>query len=125
MVPPRYSATFRFGRCEVLARQRELRIDDKPVHLGARAFDLLMVLVEGRGDLVTKDEILSRVWPGVIVEENTLQVQISGLRKALGAHRDALKTICGRGIGHGASYESTEAHQTPRKPLWQHAPPVD
>ncbi|MDB5866383.1 MAG: hypothetical protein JWO70_4189 [Betaproteobacteria bacterium] len=90
-------ARFRFGRCELLPHHRELRIDGRAVHLGGRAFDLLLVLVEGRGKLVSKDEILTRVWPGVIIEENTLQVQVSALRKALGADRDALKTISGRG----------------------------
>jgi predicted ATPase/DNA-binding winged helix-turn-helix (wHTH) protein len=90
-------AVFRFGRCELLPHNRELRIDGQAVHLGGRAFDLLMALVEGRGKLVTKDEILDRVWPGTIVEENTLQVQVSALRKAMGSDRDALKTISGRG----------------------------
>jgi predicted ATPase/DNA-binding winged helix-turn-helix (wHTH) protein len=90
-------AALRFGRCELLPHHRELRVDGKPVQLGGRAFDLLMALVEGRGKLVTKDEILSRVWPGIIIEENTLQVQISALRKAMGTDRDSLKTISGRG----------------------------
>ena len=90
-------AAFRFGCCELKPHHRELRVAGKAVHLGGRAFDLLMVLVEGRGRLVSKDEIFERVWPGVIVEENTLQVQISALRKAMGGDRDALKTISGRG----------------------------
>jgi predicted ATPase/DNA-binding winged helix-turn-helix (wHTH) protein len=90
-------AMFRFGRCELLPHRRELRVDGKAVQLGGRAYDLLMALVESRGKLVTKDDILSRVWPGVIVEENTLQVQVSALRKAMGTDRDCLKTICGRG----------------------------
>jgi DNA-binding winged helix-turn-helix (wHTH) protein len=90
-------AVLRFGRCELSPHHRELHVDGNAVHLGGRAFDLLMVLVDGRGELVTKDEILSRVWPGVIVEENTLQVQISALRKAMGNDRDCVKTICGRG----------------------------
>ena len=104
-------AAFRFGCCELLPHHRELCVDGEAVHLGGRVFDLLMVLVEGRGKLVTKDEIFNRVWPGVIVEENTLQVQISALRKALGGDRDALKTISGRGYRFIAevSTTSTEA----------------
>jgi len=47
--------------------------------------------------LVTKDELLSRVWPETIVEENTLQFQISTIRKVLGKDRDFIKTISGRG----------------------------
>ena len=100
-------ATFRFGSCELLPHHRELRVAGKAVHLGGRAFDLLMVLVEGRGKLVTKDEIFDRVWPGVIVEENTLQVQISALRKAMGSDRDALKTISGRGYRFIAEVTTT------------------
>jgi non-specific serine/threonine protein kinase len=58
---------------------------------------------------VSKDEILNRVWPGVIVEENTLQVQVSALRKAMGTDRDCVKTICGRGYRFIAEVTSTEA----------------
>ncbi|MEA3156680.1 MAG: hypothetical protein QOK44_4269 [Betaproteobacteria bacterium] len=103
-------AALRFGRCELLPHHRELRVDGKAVQLGGRAFDLLMVLVGGRGKLVTKDEILSCVWPGIIIEENTLQVQISALRKAMGTDRDSLKTISGRGYRFiGDVTTSTEA----------------
>jgi predicted ATPase/DNA-binding winged helix-turn-helix (wHTH) protein len=91
------SAVLRFGRCELVPHERELRVDGKAVHLGGRAFDLLMVLVEGRGKLVTKDEILSRVWPRIIIEENSLQAQVCALRKAMGADRKCIKTVSGRG----------------------------
>src|SRR5271169_4231917 len=56
-----------------------------------------MVLTEARGALVTKDEILSQVWPDTVVEENNLVVQISALRKALGEDRDFIRTVSGRG----------------------------
>ncbi len=58
--------------------------------VGHRAFDVLLALIERAGQLVTKDELLSLVWPGLVVEENNLQVQVSALRKILGAarHRD-------------------------------------
>ena len=52
-----------FGRFQLLPHRRELRADGVAVELGSRAFDVLMVLAEARGALVTKDEILSRVWP--------------------------------------------------------------
>src|SRR4051794_5071355 len=103
----RIPAVLRFGRCELLPYHRELRIAGSAVRLGSRAFDLLMVLVEGEGRLVTKDEILDKVWPGVIVEENTLQVQISALRKALGPDRNVLKTISGRGYRFVAEIDPT------------------
>ena len=49
------------------------------------------------GTVVSKDELMSRVWPGRIVEENSLEVQISALRKALGPDRDLIRTVAGRG----------------------------
>ena len=66
-----------------------------PVPLGARAFDVLQALIERRERVVTKDELLGLVWPGVVVEENNLQVQISTLRKVLG--HEAITTIPGFG----------------------------
>jgi predicted ATPase/DNA-binding winged helix-turn-helix (wHTH) protein len=72
-------------------------VNGTAVQIGRRAFDILSVLVQARGELVTKDEILSRVWCEAIVEENALQAQISALRKALGEHRNHIKTVPGRG----------------------------
>src|SRR5690348_8317643 len=67
----------------------------KPVELGARAFDLLVVLVENPGRLVTKATLIERVWPRVIVDENNLPAQIAGLRRVLGAN--AIRTVPGFG----------------------------
>src|SRR3954454_2199884 len=86
-----------FGRFRLLPHRRELRADGVAVELGSRAFDVLMVLTEAHGALVTKDEIMSRVWPDTVVEENNLVVQISALRKALGEDRDFIRTVSGRG----------------------------
>ena len=86
---------YRFGRFELQPDKRRLLASGAPVDVGSRAFDLLVVLVERDGHLVTKDELLERVWPKVIVEENTLQAQVSALRKILGP--EAIATISGRG----------------------------
>ncbi len=86
-----------FGHCRLFANRRELVVDGVAVPLGSRAFDVLQMLVDAAGDLVTKDEILSHVWPGIVVEENTLQVQITRVRRALGKDRGFLKTVSGRG----------------------------
>ena len=77
--------------------RRELRTQGVPVPLGGRAFDIVEVLAQSAGELVTKDEIIRRVWSGAIVEESTLQVHISAIRKALGPDRGMLKTAFGRG----------------------------
>jgi len=86
-----------FGRFSLLGHRRELLADGVPVPLGNRAIDVLMVLIEARGELVTKDELLSRVWTMMTVEENNLQFQISTLRKALGEDRGYINTVCRRG----------------------------
>jgi TolB-like protein/Tfp pilus assembly protein PilF len=67
----------------------------QPAVLGARAFDLLMCLIEHRDRVVTKDELMKLVWPGLVVEENNLTVHVSALRKLLGAQ--AVATVPGRG----------------------------
>jgi predicted ATPase/DNA-binding winged helix-turn-helix (wHTH) protein len=77
--------------------RRELRARGVPVALGSRAFQIFAVLVKSAGQLVTKDELMARVWPGAIVEENKLQVHISAVRKALGTDRGTVKTSFGRG----------------------------
>jgi predicted ATPase/DNA-binding winged helix-turn-helix (wHTH) protein len=92
-----YPANVQFGRFRLNSRRRELFADGIAVPIGSRALDILLVLIEARGELVTKDELLSRVWPETIVEENTLQFQISTIRKVLGKDRDFIKTISGRG----------------------------
>src|SRR3954452_21101197 len=66
----------RFGRFRALTRRQQLFLGDEQIGLSSRAFDLLMVLIQAHGRLVTKDEILSRVWPGTLVEENNLTVHI-------------------------------------------------
>jgi predicted ATPase/DNA-binding winged helix-turn-helix (wHTH) protein len=86
---------YRFGRCEVDPSNRRLLVDGAPAPLGSRAFDVLLVLLERRDRLVTKAELLDLAWPGLVVEENNLQVQITALRKALGP--DAIATVSGHG----------------------------
>lgn len=72
----------------MLPRARQLLVDGRPVELGSRAFDLLMVLIRAPGVLLTKNEIISRVWPDVVVEQNNLKVQVAALRKVLNQDRD-------------------------------------
>src|SRR5580698_7065456 len=85
------------GDCEIDLARRELRILGSPVPLGGRAFEMIQLLAETAGDLVTKDALMDRILPGAIVMENTLHVHTAAIRKALGPHRGLLKTEAGRG----------------------------
>jgi predicted ATPase/DNA-binding winged helix-turn-helix (wHTH) protein len=111
-----------FGRFRVLLHRRELLADNRKVAIGGRAFDLLVALIEARGAVVSKDELIERVWPDRIVEENNLQFQISTLRKAFAADRDLICTVTGRGyqfngeirtISAGPDIEKTPGHSEP------------
>jgi DNA-binding winged helix-turn-helix (wHTH) protein len=72
-----------FGSFRLLPRQRLLLSGDEPVRLGSRALDILIALVERAGDLVSKDELMARVWPNTFVVQANLTVHVSALRRAL------------------------------------------
>ena len=97
MSPGGRNQIYTFNRWEVDLGRRELRSGGVGVPLGGRAFDIIDVLVQSDGRLVTKDEITAIVWPGVVVTANTLQVHMSAIRKALGPDRGLLRTASGRG----------------------------
>src|SRR5215470_13953730 len=82
---------------EIDLGRRELRAGGVPVPLGSRAFAIVEVLVQSRSELVSKDDLIKRVWPNTTVDEGSLRVHISAVRKALGAGREMLKTQPGRG----------------------------
>lgn len=87
----------KIGRVTVSLDMREVYLDDQPLQVGSRAFDILELLIQARGKTVTKDEILRRVWPNSVVEENNIHVQLSTLRKILGDDKHVIRTISGRG----------------------------
>src|SRR5450432_787834 len=111
----------RVGAFELYPSERILSAAGKPMELGARAFDLLLVLVEHRGRLVTKATLLERVWPRLVVDENNLPAQIASLRRVLGA--GAIRTVPGFGyrlelpVSNGAAQPKTgEPIATPLEP---------
>lgn len=109
---------------EVDLSRRELRSRGTPVTLGGRAFEIIEVLARAGGQLVTKDALMERIWPGAIVGDNTLQVHISAVRKALGADRGMLKTLHGRGYRLVGDWTPRlgEATEAPPLPLPQPRP---
>jgi predicted ATPase/DNA-binding winged helix-turn-helix (wHTH) protein len=100
--------SFEFGRFTIYPERREVLVDGRPVALGGRAFDILVLLIEAKGAIVSKDELLSRVWPGRIVEENNLHAQIKALRKVFSGH-DLIRTIVGRGYQFKAAVHTADA----------------
>ena len=98
-----------FGRLELMPSERRLRVDGQAVALGSRAYDLLVALAARRERVVPNEELIAAVWPGLVVEDNNLQVQVSALRKVLGAQ--AIATVPGRG------YQFTMAPSEPATPL--------
>jgi len=109
--PARYRDSLRFDHFELQPTERRLLVDGVPAALGARAFDLLLALVEQPGALVTKNQLIERAWPGLVVEEHNLATQINSLRKLLGG--DVIATIPGRGYRFMAGIESGAAAPTP------------
>lgn len=109
-------AALEFGRFRVLLRQRQLLADGVPIELGTRAFNLLLVLLEADGALVTKDELLDRAWPGIVVAEENLKVQIAALRRALGGDREFIRTEFGRGYRFTGAVRPTLGWDTCQRP---------
>jgi len=83
---------------------RQLLSHGQRLALGSKALALLSTLARARGALVTKDELMEAVWPGITVEENAIQVHIAALRKAMGDAADRLVTI--RGLGYRLDTEA-------------------
>jgi DNA-binding winged helix-turn-helix (wHTH) protein/TolB-like protein/Flp pilus assembly protein TadD len=129
---------YRFGPFLLYPGERLLLHDGQPITLAGKAFDLLVALVSQQGHLLTKEELLRRVWPGVVVEEVNLSVNMSAVRKALACAPDAaewIETVARQGYRFKAPVEvedvatlqpseSTEAPlgntavRTGRRPLW-------
>ena len=125
------SPIYRFGDAELRAQERRLLVQGKDSLIGARAFDLLLALVEQRHRVVSKNELLDLVWPGVMVEENNPQVQVSSLRKVLGPQ--AIATVPGRGYrftaaldgaAHGASGAAVPSPSSTPTPCDETAVPL-
>jgi len=100
-----------FDHFELRADERLLLRNAQAVHLGPRTFDFLLCLVSNHQKVLSKDEILQTVWPGMVVEENNLTVQTSALRKILGSH--AIATLTGRGYQFSLPVSNTASPPPP------------
>lgn len=84
---------WRFGHCEFNELKRELRVAGSPVELEAKPLEVLHQLLLHAGEVVTKDELLDSVWPGLSVVDGSLATAVSKLRKVLGSDEDAIATV--------------------------------
>jgi predicted ATPase/DNA-binding winged helix-turn-helix (wHTH) protein len=105
------SVIHRFGRFEVRPSERRVLEAGEAVTLGARAFDLLLVLLGARDRVVGKEELFAAVWPGLVVEENNLAVQIAALRRLLGG--EAITTVPGRGYRFTLDVQTVQPSAAP------------
>src|SRR5712671_2670090 len=89
-----------FGAFHLVVSERLLTKEGAPVELGSRALDILIVLISTPNEIVSKKDLMSRVWPDVIVEEGSLRFHVASLRKALGDGKNGARyitTLPGRG----------------------------
>lgn len=115
------ATNFRFFDFELDGVRRVLLKGGKQVTLNPKALDVLLVLVESRGQVLSKDELLERVWPGQFVEEGNLKVHVSALRKIFGESKndhDFIVTVPGRGYSFIAKLENA---QSPDLVIEQHS----
>ena len=112
----------KFGPYRLHRQERRVEGPDGLVDLSARAFDLLCMLLDRAGDVVSKDAIFEAVWPGVVVEENTLQVHVSALRKAIDP--SFIVTIHGRGYKYAGPVLEAVKGDAPKVSITPEAKPV-
>src|SRR5215468_551979 len=108
-----------FGPFRLFPAQRLLLEGETPVRVGARALEILNVLVERAGELVSKKELMARVWPNIVVEESNLKVQVAALRRVLGdgqPGRRYLASVPGQGYRFVAPVELSEPQKVPAQP---------
>jgi len=105
-----------FGPFELRPGQKLLLRDGQPVRLGSRALELLCVLVGRAGEIVSRNELVASVWPRTVVEETSLRVHVSALRKAMGDGQDGVRYITnvpGRGYGFVAPVTTKAVGSSP------------
>src|SRR6476660_3795261 len=106
---------YKFGPFTLDTAKRLLSRADQPISLTPKAFDTLIVLVRGNGNVVEKEDLLKEVWPKTFVEESTLAQNIFTLRKALGQTRDNgqfIETVPRHGYRFAANVEILEKEPT-------------
>ncbi|WP_157650499.1 ATP-binding protein [Burkholderia ubonensis] len=107
---------YTFGRVTVSLECREVCVDGQRRFVGARAFDILELLLKADGRLVSKKEIMQAVWPNTFVVENNIQVHIAALRKLFGGKHGWIRTESGRGYRFASPADPAGADSPPEGP---------
>ncbi|WP_248803828.1 ATP-binding protein [Pseudomonas sp. MWU13-2100] len=106
-----------FGPYRIYPGQRLVMEGDQPLRLGRRAMDILLILLEHAGNVVSKQQLIARVWPRSVVEDTNLRVHMAALRKALGdgqAGQRYIITVAQRGYSFVAPFSLEAIEQSPR-----------
>src|SRR5215470_7397452 len=104
---------FSFGPFVLIPDRQILLRGETQVRLGNRAFEILSILVQRAGELISKQELISLVWPDTFVDESNLKVNIAAIRKALDegeSHPSCIATIIGRGYRFIEPVEACETN---------------
>src|SRR2546425_10108492 len=108
---------YEFGQFRADAAERRLLKDGAPVPLPQKTFDTLLILLRHSGHLMTKDELMELIWPGVVVEENNLAQRISDLRRTLGADSNGvslIEIVPGEGYSLGIAFREGSKEEDQR-----------
>src|ERR1044071_7942317 len=100
-----------FGQFYLNARERILLREGKTIPITLKAFDILLALIQSRGHIVEKDELMEQVWPNAYVEESNLTQHVYKLRKVLGVSTDGcqyIETLPGRGYRFTAAIKEVK-----------------
>jgi predicted ATPase/DNA-binding winged helix-turn-helix (wHTH) protein len=104
-----------FGRFQLRPYKRQLLQGNRPIRIGSRALDILLILVAQPGEIIAKETIIARVWGSTVVEEINLRVHIAALRRALGEGHTGERYIANvplRGYGFVGVVETLQAQPT-------------
>jgi DNA-binding winged helix-turn-helix (wHTH) protein len=118
-IPRKTKVLYEFGKFRCDPREHLLLCEGKPVSLAPKSFEILVVLIQNHGRLLTKDELMHLAWPDSFVEEGNLTVNISALRKVLGETTDGqqyIETVPKRGYRFVAPVREASSTSAPAEP---------
>jgi len=114
------NVVFAFDDFRLIPARQLLLAGERPVRIGGRAFEILRILIEHSGEIVSTRELIDHVWPNTVVEESNLKVHIASLRRALGdtgTRQRYIATTVGRGYRFVGSVKRLDKNPPSHSPL--------